>query len=113
MAPLHSQSRPGPKATADTGNETLEVAEGVEEDGDCFYSCIGLARKALRGAGAAETGSVLCDFEDADDVKVLRGFVVDASNASTHHKLMLQPSRRTATTASSPATRPSSTLSRG
>jgi hypothetical protein len=38
---------------------------------------------------------VLCDFEGAtaDDVKVLRGFVAYASNASTHHKLMLQPSQ--------------------
>ena len=54
----------------------------VPRDGDCFYSCIGRARQALRGTGDVETGTVLCGFKDAtsrkiptEDIKVLRGFV--------------------------------------
>ena len=54
----------------------------VPRDGDCFYSCIGRARQALRGTGDVETGTVLCGFKDAtsrkiptEDIKALRGFV--------------------------------------
>ena len=36
----------------------------TQADGDCFYACIARARRALHGAGGAETGAVLCGFKD-------------------------------------------------